>query len=101
MFLGLTITLHVLLEKEKTTSINKQVRDHSITGIAQVSICDRFRPCSRDKEHSLGVMSMHDVYLQVLFSFAALLNLVFSFFRLMSPLSKDETGRGCSPVQFL
>ena len=34
-----------------------------------------------------------------LFSIAALLKLVFSlFFRLMSPLSKDETGRGCSPV---
>ena len=40
---------------------------------------------------------MHDVGLQVLFSVAALLNLVFSlFFRLMSPLSKDETGRRCS-----
>ena len=148
-------------------SINKHVDDHNITGIAQVSIRDRFRPCSRDssggrttrkqsnaatenrtckptscigitpsecslsknkamgtpsrlvfvvldsllgvpialffdKEHSLGVMPMHDVGLQVLFSVAALLNLVFSlFFRLMSPLSKDETGRGCSPVQFL
>ena len=34
-----------------------------------------------------------------LFSIAALLKLVFSlFFRLMSPLSNDETGRGCSPV---
>ena len=50
----------------------------------------------------LGVMPMHDVGLQVLFSVAALLNLVFSlFFRLMTPLSKDETGRGCSLVQFL
>ena len=29
-------------------SINKHVDDHYITGIAQVSIRDRFRPCSRD-----------------------------------------------------
>ena len=37
-----------------------------------------------------------------LFSVVALLDLVFSlFFRLMSPLSEDETGRGCSSVQFL
>ena len=58
--------------------------------------------CSFDKEYSLGVMPMHDVGLQVLFSVAALLNLVFPlFFLLMSPLSKDETGHGCSPVQFL
>ena len=48
------------------------------------------------------VMLIHDVGLQALFSVAALLNLVFSLlFRLMSPLSKDETGRGGSPVQFL
>ena len=50
---------------------------------------------------------MHIVGLQALFSIAALPNLVFSlmplailFFRLMSPLSKDETGRECSPVQY-
>ena len=60
------------IKKDKTMSINKHVDDHNITGIAQVSIRDRFRPCSRD-----------------------------SSFRLMSPLNKDETGRGCSPVQFL
>ena len=29
-------------------SINKHVDDHNITGIAQVSIRDRLRPCSRD-----------------------------------------------------
>ena len=29
-------------------SINKHVDDHNITGIAQVGIRDRFRPCSRD-----------------------------------------------------
>ena len=53
-------------------SINKHVDDHNITGIAQVSIRDRFRPCSRD---SSGGM--------------------------MNPLSKDKTGRGCTPLQFL
>ena len=127
-------------------SIRKHVDDHNTTGIAQVSIRDRFRPCSRDssgkrttrkpnqamqrrrtelanRHHAmasrqasvpcqknkamgtpsrLGVMPLHDVGLQVLFYVAALLDSVFSlFFYLMSPLSKDETGRGCSPVQFL
>ena len=110
-----------LLEKEKTMSISKHVDDHNSTGIAQSnctgvamslvplwfpwwfyvvfdSLLGSLRFCSFDKEHSLGVMPMHDVGLQVLFSVAALLNLVFSlFFRLMSPLSKDETGRACSP----
>ena len=97
------------MKKEKTTSISKHAHDYNTTGIAQVSIRNRFRPCSKDpklcsfdKEHSLGVMPMNDVGLQVLFSVAALLNLVFSlFFRLMSPLSNDKTGRGCSPLQFL
>ena len=48
-------------------------------------------------------MPMHNVDLQALFSVATLLNLVsrwclrsFLFFSLMSPLSKDKTGRGCS-----
>ena len=36
------------LKKEKTTSISKHVDDHNTTGIAQVSIRDRFRPCSTD-----------------------------------------------------
>ena len=46
-------------------------------------IYDRFRPCSRDSSggRKKGKGSV--------------------FFRLMSPLSKDETRRGCSPVQFL
>ena len=35
-------------KEEKTMSINKHVDDHNITGIAQVSIRYRFRPCSRD-----------------------------------------------------
>ena len=60
---------------------------------------NQIKQCS-DEEQNL--MPLHDVGLQVLFSVAALLNLVFSlFFHLMSSLSKDETGRGCSPVQFL
>ena len=50
-----------------------------------------------------GTLAWRDAYawcrFASLFSIAALLKLVFSlFFRLMSPLSKDETGRGCSPV---
>ena len=36
------------MKKEKTTSISKHVDDHNTTGMAQVSIRDRFRPCSRD-----------------------------------------------------
>ena len=36
------------MKKDKTMSINKHIEDHIITGIAQVSIRDRFRPCSRD-----------------------------------------------------
>ena len=37
-----------LNEKEKITSVRKHVDDHNTTGIAKVSICDRFRSCSRD-----------------------------------------------------
>ena len=49
-----------------------------------------------------GTLAWRDAYawcrFASLFSVAALLKLIFSlFFRLMSPLSKDETGRGCSP----
>ena len=42
-------------------SINNHVDDHNITGIAQVSIRDRFRPCSRD---SSGGMSPPDESLE-------------------------------------
>ena len=59
--------------------------------------------CSFDKEHLLGAMPMHNVDLQAFFSVTALLILVsrrcpllFLSFRLMSPLSKDETGCGCA-----
>ena len=65
----------------------------------------RMALCSFDKEHSLGVMPMHNIDLQALFSVTALLNLVLSLMpqavfvlRLMSPLSKDETCRRCSPM---
>ena len=57
-------------------SVNKHLNDHNITGIAITwGPCDL---CFFDKEHLLGVMLMHIVDLQVLFSVAALLNLVFS-----------------------
>ena len=35
-------------EKEKANSVNKCFNHHNITGITQVSICNRFCPCSRD-----------------------------------------------------
>ena len=34
--------------KKSDKSVDKHVDDHSNTGMAQVSIRDRFRPCSRD-----------------------------------------------------
>ena len=36
-------------EKERTTSVIKHINDHNVTGITQVSIRDRFRPCSRTR----------------------------------------------------
>ena len=146
--------------KWKTTSVNKHVNDHNITGITQVSIRDRFRPysrgssggwtktatginekiklsnattenrdckstlcigttpsecslskehmayvlsyglCSFDKEHSLGLMPMHNVNLQSLLSVVALLNLVFSLmpvaFFVLPPDESHKQGRNRS-----
>ena len=137
-FLTNNMNYNLFFWKWKTTSVNKHVNDHNITGITQVRIRDRFRSCSRDssggwtktttginektklsdatkenrdckstlcigttpsecslskehmayvfsyglssfdKEHSPGLMPLHNADLQSLFFVVALLNLVFS-----------------------
>ena len=39
---------HALNSKHSAGASNKHVHDHNTTGIAQVSIRNRFRPCLRD-----------------------------------------------------
>ena len=86
----------------------------------QVSILDRFRSCSRDSQggstKTAWVFSektklsnaatesrackLCSLKLHCLIWFSRLCLRLFLFFRLMSPLNKNETRRGCSPVYF-